>query len=219
MPSGYRSGGVDFDELFDPDVMGNGPTAPGYRANGQALRYAHIQYGSKGPDVGRREGGVDISNKWARKGSAVYALGFNGKGYSATSSAPTDGTQNPTARLSLTINSNGTWQISRTVLGSIGGNGGVTLETGSWLPSGHSAGDYQVQFSGSASGGGSVNNGAATPQSCATSRTFSLEASVAAASADLIDTSISLQCTMTRVSAGTTTNSTCSFNCRALGYA
>lgn len=73
MANKFRRTGVDFDDLFDPDVMGNGPTAPGCRVNGVPLRYAHISYGTKRADVGYRENGVDVSNKWAQKGSAVYA--------------------------------------------------------------------------------------------------------------------------------------------------
>lgn len=75
MPVGYRnSAGVDFDDLFDPDVQGDGPTAPFLRtAAGVAVRYADISYGSKGPNVGyRTSAGVDVSNLWAAKGTARY---------------------------------------------------------------------------------------------------------------------------------------------------
>lgn len=73
MASGHRSGGVDFDDLFDPDVVGDGPVAAFLkRADGTPLRYAHIQYGAQRADVNRRSGGVDVSKWWAAKGTAAY---------------------------------------------------------------------------------------------------------------------------------------------------
>lgn len=72
MSSGYASGGTDFDDLFDPDVMGDGPTAAGYSANGALLKYAALSYGTKRADVGYSVAGVDVSNLWAAKGTAVY---------------------------------------------------------------------------------------------------------------------------------------------------
>lgn len=73
MGSGQRSGGVDFDELFDLDVIGDGPTA-GFlrRLDGKPLRYAHIQYGTQRADVNRRTNGVDWARMWAAKGTASY---------------------------------------------------------------------------------------------------------------------------------------------------
>ena len=74
MPSGYKSGGTDFDDLFDPYVEGAKPGLTGYVAAGQDLRdrYAPISYGSKRADVGDKSGGQDVSNLWAAKGTAVY---------------------------------------------------------------------------------------------------------------------------------------------------
>lgn len=72
MPTGYRKAGVDFEALFDPDIVGDGPESPLTKVGGVPLKFANISYGAKGPDVGIREGGVDISNKWAAAGTAVY---------------------------------------------------------------------------------------------------------------------------------------------------
>lgn len=85
MPSGYRSGGVDFDNLFDPYVQGAKSIATGRRAAGVDLnqRYAHISFGTKRANVGYRVGGVDVSNLWAAKGTAIYGLSINGKSYTA----------------------------------------------------------------------------------------------------------------------------------------
>ena len=74
MPTGYATDNVDFDDQFDPDVMGDGPTAPGYAVGGVPLRYAAVAYGTRGPDTGYSADGVgDLANLWAKKGSAVYA--------------------------------------------------------------------------------------------------------------------------------------------------
>ena len=68
----HRHNGVPLHELFDPDIMGDGPAAPGFRESNVPLKFASITYGSKGPDVKKRSGGVDISNLWAAFGTAVY---------------------------------------------------------------------------------------------------------------------------------------------------
>lgn len=170
MASGYRVNGVDFDDLFDPDVMGNGPAAPGFRANGQPLRYAHIQYGSKGPNVGRRQAGVDISTLWARKGSAVYTLPFNGKSFAANSAAPTNATGTATASITLTLQSDGTYRIDRS--GNFG-SGQLLLESGVWLPTGQSVADYEVMYSTSSPGEASIGNAAPGFSSLTVSRALS----------------------------------------------
>lgn len=76
MPSGFRSGGVDFDDLFDPYVTGTPPAATGYRIAGVgdlAGRYAPLIYGTQRADVGYRiAGGDDVATLWAAKGTATY---------------------------------------------------------------------------------------------------------------------------------------------------
>ncbi|HHA2841072.1 TPA: hypothetical protein ACOD94_000835 [Stenotrophomonas maltophilia] len=92
MPSGYRSSGVDFDDLFDPYVEGPLAQDSGRRIGGGDLsrRYAHIQYGSKRADVGHRINGMDVSNLWAARGTASYRPPFHGKDYSAGNGAKTN---------------------------------------------------------------------------------------------------------------------------------
>ncbi len=72
MASGFTINGVDFDALFEPDIKGDGPSAPAFTVNGVALKYAALAYGTKRADVGFQQNGVDVSNLWAQKGSAVY---------------------------------------------------------------------------------------------------------------------------------------------------
>jgi hypothetical protein len=67
-----KSKGVDFSSMFAPDEMGDGPIAEGYMVAGVPQRYAHIMYGTKREDIGYAENGVDLSNKWAAAGTAVY---------------------------------------------------------------------------------------------------------------------------------------------------
>ncbi|UNP28097.1 hypothetical protein [Lysobacter gummosus] len=64
--------GLLFEDLFDPDIMGDGPVAGRCFHNGQPLRFAHIQYGRKRADVNFRVNNVDVSNLWAAKGTASY---------------------------------------------------------------------------------------------------------------------------------------------------
>lgn len=122
----HSHNGVPLHELFDPDIMGDGPDAPGFREGGVPLKFASIAYGSKGPDVKKREGGFDISNKWASAGTAVYvnldAFPELIEDVQVGSSAPT------TSSVGFTFHRNGTF---------------ITVPTGggNWGPSATDAGD------------------------------------------------------------------------------
>lgn len=134
MASGHRSGGVDFDDLFDQDIIGDGPVA-GFlkRADGSPLRYAHIQYGAKRADVNRRSGGLDVSNKWAAKGTASYVTDG---GYGGRLHASDVGASSAKATATFSFNANGTtaWKSETN-----GGQGG-----GVWTRA--QAGEYDILF-------------------------------------------------------------------------
>lgn len=145
MPVGYRQAGVDFDDLFDPDVRGDGPTAAGLRNGGTPLKYAALAYGSKRADVGYRQAGVDVSNLWAAKGTAQYGIpGLDGKGMVAQDNSLT-GQTSMSAAVTVSV-LNGTWSAqAATSRGSVGTS--VPAPTsGTWLPSGQAASAYDVRF-------------------------------------------------------------------------
>jgi len=151
-----KSKGIDFSALFDPDVVGDGPTAPDYRVGGVPLRFAALKYGTKRADVGYAEKGVDVSNKWAAKGTAKYLLG------------PPDGiivenTGAGAAFTALTINSDGTWTAS-------------DGKSGYWYGSAAKAGvgaGYELQATVGGGGPGTVVNPAVGYVSLSASRTIS----------------------------------------------
>lgn len=67
--------GVDLDDLFDPYVSGTKTCPAGeYIYNGQDIRdrYAPLSTGIKRQDVGYKIDGVDITNYFAAKNTAVY---------------------------------------------------------------------------------------------------------------------------------------------------
>ncbi|KRA15357.1 hypothetical protein [Lysobacter sp. Root604] len=148
MPSGFASivGGVekDFEDLFDPDIAGDGPAALWLENGGVALKFAAIAYGTKGPDVGYDDGGVDVSNLWAAKGTATYVIaGLQGKAM-FSSDGPFTNQPSVTATVTLTLLTNGTWTASG---GNSFGNVAQPAPTsGTWLTQGGSAGDYDVRF-------------------------------------------------------------------------
>lgn len=78
MATGYRSGGLDFDDLFDPYTSGAKAQASGRRFNGVDLseRYQALGGNQKRADVGYRVGGVDVSNLWLPKNSQGIASNF-----------------------------------------------------------------------------------------------------------------------------------------------
>ncbi|MEI2454579.1 hypothetical protein [Lysobacter firmicutimachus] len=133
--TGHRSGGVSFDDLFDPDLNGDGPTA-GFlrRIDGTPLRYAHIQYGAQRADVNRRSGGVDVARLWAAKGTASYV---SDGGWGGRLVASDVGYPSAKATASFSFRSDGStfWQSET------GGGSG----TGTWARS--RPGDYDILFS------------------------------------------------------------------------
>jgi len=141
MASGIKSKGVDFDDLFDPDIIGDGPTAPNLRSKNTPLRYAALKYGTKRADVGIDENGVDVSNKWAAKGTTRYGLPINGKSYSANYQSPTNESGTAFATVTVVINSNGTYTVTRGLR-----TGSTTLASGTWHTFGGSPADYDVRL-------------------------------------------------------------------------
>lgn len=143
MAKGFTSGGVDFDDLFDPDVVGDGPSASFLTSGGVALKYAALAYGTKRADVGfRNSSGVDVSNLWAAKGTAIYKLGFDGKSYSAAGISGPDGESFGKVKISLFTD--GTWTVQRSTRQSPSWS---VVDSGVWLPAGGTAADYSVKFS------------------------------------------------------------------------
>jgi len=129
MAKGFLSDGVDFDDLFDPDVVGDGPSATWLTSDGVALRYARLQYGQKRADVGFYDNGVDVSNLWAAKGTAVYAKISNQNMEDTTG----DGS---VPRCRYFLNANGQAQKTQRISGSL-----TTVNIpGEWLTSGSTSG-------------------------------------------------------------------------------
>lgn len=192
MASGYRSQGVDFDDLFDADVMGNGPAADALRRQGgQPLRYAHLQYGQKRADVGFRLGGQDVSNLWAAKGTATYTLPINGQAFSAHNQSRTNSSGSAVATVTFIIDSNGTYRILQNTTGG-GNNTGSDPISGTWLPAGATVGEYDVQFEAANVGAASISNGAPSYSSCTASRSVAASVSVPAASLDNVYAEVTL---------------------------
>lgn len=158
MASGRRSRGVAFEDLFDPDIVGDGPTAAGYRSGGVLLRFAAIKYGTKRADVGYRVNDVDVSNLWAAKGTASYTLPFNGNTYTAAYNIPNGGSGY--ALIGFRIVGGNTWQV----YSSLNGAAASVLASGA-IPAGaatvrYTWGAYTVGV-GQTDAGGATTNGAA----------------------------------------------------------
>lgn len=175
MATGIRSGGVDFDDLFDPDTVGDGPVAAWLESGGVALKYARLAYGSKRADVGyRSSAGVDVSNLWAAKGTASYVIaGLDGKVVSVGEVAATrQEVVNASAEVNLL--NNGTWS---TTGGTSNGPADIPEpDSGPWNTHGGVASDYDVQFDVTDSGHADrqVSNGAPAWASLGSTRDVSI---------------------------------------------
>lgn len=133
MASGYRnSAGVDSDDLYDPDVMGDGPAATGYRmSNGVTLKYAAAQYGTPGAAMGYRlSNGVDIGTLWARKGTAGYLN--PSPAYQWSTFVAFGDTSFHTVQSTLTWSPDGTWANTAP---------GTSPKSGTWAPATGTPGD------------------------------------------------------------------------------
>lgn len=143
----YKSKGVDFDNLFDPDVVGDGPAAADYKQGGVPIKYAALKYGTKRVDVGYKQAGVDVSNLWAAKGTASYKLPIDGQTFIQGDAAPAGDV--PNATLDFEIGAAG-WTVTGTAAhagstvkasGAKPANATSVQITATWL---HAVGDTDV---------------------------------------------------------------------------
>ena len=139
MPTEFASDGIDFEDLFDPDIVGDGPQATWLENLGAPLRFAALAYGTKRADVGYDDGGVDVSNLWAAKGTAAY----NPK--SVTAASVGGAVTNP-ASIRVRIFTNGT--ISYTVTGTNTANGNGTFNYVPTVAGASAPYDFRISGSG-----------------------------------------------------------------------
>jgi hypothetical protein len=149
MTSGFRnSAGVDFDDLYDPDVVGDGYTATFLRrSDGTPLRYASASYGTPGDAIGfRDQAGADVGTRWARKGTANYwsvvNMSAHGYDHSTTSGVAVLGN----AQFRIVFHANGT--LTQEVAGD--GPSGLTwsvVNTSTFARGGNPASAYQARLS------------------------------------------------------------------------
>lgn len=211
----YNNRNIPLTELFDPDVMGDGPTAPNMQVAGVPLRFAHIKYGSKRANVGYTEKNVDVSNKWAAKGTAHYALPIDGQTFTGFSSGNISSAMDASAK--ITIKADGTYSVV-----CIGNNVVTNPVTGTWLPSGGVASGFQAQFvvtqqTQGANGPATITNGAPSYASCATDRLAETSATVGQHSAFEKGGTYTVAIRLKNLSSGTVNTTTITFTVQSVG--
>lgn len=230
MPISYRNvAGQNPDDVYEPDVMGDGPSAAiggiGYRdAGGVLLKFAALSHGTAAPNHGYRlADGRDFSALWAKKGTVAYNIaGLQGNLYSVGGTASgVAGQPGASVNCALAFNSNGTYSLTASVVSS-GGSGGSMSgfpASGIWLPSGWSVADCQIQFAYvetiSQSAGASITNPAASYQALSTSRVFQMSAACAATSPNDHGSHLAMTLRIKRVSTGSVITTTFSVFCDA----
>lgn len=142
--STYKSANVDFDNLFDPDVVGDGPAAAGYKQGGVPLKYAAIKYGTKGPDCGYAQAGVDVSNLWAKKGSAAYKLPCDGMTGAVGEHLLNGDTGYAYVRFAVSTDGSYNFFTNRGPHPALGDT--TVVSAGPWNTLGGSAAGYQVRY-------------------------------------------------------------------------
>ncbi len=131
MPSGFKTGGTDLDDVFAPYEEGTKPAATGYAVAGADLkeRYAPISFGTAAPATGMKiVGGADLNTLWAAQGTAVYA-GPVAPGFAAEYDNTRVSSHDAAAQVVLTIKSDGTWAVNS---GGVGGMVTGTPSSGTW---------------------------------------------------------------------------------------
>lgn len=197
MASGHRYGQVDFDDLFDPDIIGDGPVANGYAAKNVGVRYAHVRYGTRRADVGYRIGGQDVASLWAAKGTATYTLPFHGKAFSSGNQAKSNSGGTCSASVRLNLLPDGTYTITRSSAGG-GNNSSSIVDSGRWLPTGQSAGEYEIYITADNVGRASFSTSATGFVSMTSVQFASISISVQSASSDYAEASVAIQCHVRR---------------------
>jgi len=178
--SGIASKGVDLDSIFDPWQSGTSKArSTGIAVAGSDLnnRFAPLTYGSSAAATGISSEGADLNTLFAAKGTANYPLPIGGANFIAHSSGVVSPSMD--SNINVQIDANGSYSV--TVAGNAAGNTPST--SGTWLPSGASASNYQVQFVWSQSsqypsGPATVTNGASSYAACTSNRSIVFDAQV-----------------------------------------
>lgn len=197
MASGHRNGQVDFDDLFDPDIIGDGPVANGYAAKHVGLRYAHVRYGTRRADVGYRIGGQDVASLWAAKGTATYTLPFHGKGFTSGNQAKSNSGGTCSANVRLNLMPDGTYTITKASTGG-GNDSSSTVDSGRWLPTGQSAAEYEIYITADSIGRASFSTSATGFVSMASAQSATISISVQSASSDYAQAAVDIHCHVRR---------------------
>lgn len=202
MAAGYRSGGVDFDQMFEPGALANW----GFRrAGGGPTQYAPRNGIAPRPNTGyRNPNGTDVANDWLPLGSAPPVPGFNGRSYSASAIAPTSSQGTTSATVALIMLADGTWIARRTLAGAGSASGTTTIETGTWLPAGQSPGNFTIRFAPTTDPQITIGNEAPTDVPLSTQRSMSVTAAVPSNSTESRSGTSTVTTYLTRVGAGTT---------------
>lgn len=149
MTSGFKTAGVDFDDIFAPYNSGSKPANTGFSVAGVDLveRYAPLAYGTPAPETGMTiADSSDVNTLWCAKDTDGYAVspGFGGP-YEAYSNGP----HNTGCRFTCEISSSGSWMITLYAApggaGGGGGTSGVPL-SGVWHSGADDPASYEVRF-------------------------------------------------------------------------
>lgn len=217
MAKGFRAaGGVDFDDLFDPDVVGDGPSTSWMTSGGTPLRYAARSYGAKRADVGYyANNGQDVSNLWAAKGTAVYTIGgLHGSYYDVGDQALTS-QSSVSASVSWALHSSGAWTVSGgTSRGAVAGS----PWSGGWLPAGDSPSNWEVQFVLSQAGQGNAANEAPSYQNLGSTRGGSFTLPTAGGTSNERDGTLSVTVNLRRVGNATPSVTQFTIHLFTVGY-
>ncbi|MBT2142669.1 MULTISPECIES: hypothetical protein [unclassified Rhodanobacter] len=220
---------VPLDQIFEPYVSGAKADLTGYTVKiagvDTDLRdlFAPLYLGSQAALTNYKVNNVDLKFIFAAKGSVHYNIpALQGNTYSVAGTASGVGGQ-PGASVNLTLafSSAGTYSLTANVVASGGGSGTIVgfPASGTWLPSGWTASDSQIQFAYTEtvieSGPASKTNPAATYQSLSASRSFLMSAACGATSANGNGSSLAMTLRIKQVSTGAVITTTFTVACDA----
>lgn len=178
----YNVKWVGLDQIFDPYISGTKAPLTNYTVKiggvDTDLRdiFAPLYLGTTAPITNYRVKDADLNTFFAKKGTARYALPIDGSTFNAQSFGTVSSAMD--AHVLLSINASGSYSVT-----SVGNGVASPAASGTWLPSGQSASDYQVQFTVTQtgqqpSGPATITNGSASYSACTSNRTVNVDAQV-----------------------------------------
>lgn len=176
----YNVKGVGLDQIFDPYISGTKASLTGYTVKISGVDtdlrdiFAPLYLGTSAGPTNYKVKNADLNTFFAAKGTANYSLPINGQTYNSQSSGNVSSSMLASAK--ITIKADGTYAVQ-----CVGNNIVTSPASGTWLPSGGTVSNFQVQFTSAqvsqfTTGPATITNTAAAFTACTSDQSLTASA-------------------------------------------